>query len=106
MVFLGLDAAGTPVFAADLSRSHGEVDGSGPQLGWNARWVGLRAVAALLPAGEAAILGYARAITIWHHRSRFCGSCGAPTESREGGHMRQCLTAAATRRPIRAPTRR
>lgn len=91
VVFLGLTANHAPVFAADLSKSEPEADGSGPALGLGGAWMGLRAVGALLPAGEAAMLGYARAMMIWHHRARFCGSCGAPTEAREGGHMRQCL---------------
>lgn len=91
VAFLGLDAAGAPVFAADLSASHPEADGTGPALGLGGSWLGLRAVGGLLPAGEAALLGYARALMIWHRRHRFCGSCGAPTEAREGGHVRQCL---------------
>ncbi|HLO78742.1 MAG TPA: NAD(+) diphosphatase [Magnetospirillum sp.] len=91
VVFLGLNANKAPVFAADLSKSDPEADGDGPALGLGGAWVGLRAVGALLPAGDAALLGYARAMMIWHRRSRFCGSCGAPTEVREGGHMRQCL---------------
>lgn len=91
VVFLGLRPDAAPVFAADLSASEGEADGSGPALGLGGEWLGLRAVGALLPEGEAALLGYARAMMIWHRRNRFCGTCGAPTESREGGHMRQCL---------------
>jgi NAD+ diphosphatase len=91
VVFLGLNGGGAPVFAADLSKSEPEADGSGPNLGLGGAWMGLRAVGALLPAGDAAMLGYARAMMIWHHRNRFCGSCGAPTEPREGGHVRQCV---------------
>lgn len=90
-VLLGLDRSGAPVFAADLSHSEPEQDGSGPALGLGGAWMGLRAVGALLPMGDAALLGYARAMMIWHRRNRFCGSCGAPTEPREGGHTRQCL---------------
>ncbi|MGE5515233.1 MAG: NAD(+) diphosphatase [Bacteroidota bacterium] len=91
VVFLGLNAAKAPLFAADLSKSAAEADGSGPALGLGGHWLGLRAVGALLPAGDAALLGYSRAMMIWHHRNTFCGSCGAPTETREGGHMRQCV---------------
>ena len=89
--FLGLDHGGAPVFAADLSDAPPEADGTGPALGLGGEWLGLRAVGALLPEGAAALLGYARAMMIWHRRHRFCGNCGAPTESREGGHVRQCL---------------
>lgn len=91
VTLLGLNAAGAPVFAADLSKSEPEADGSGPVLGLGGAWTGLRTVAALLPAAETSLLGYARAMMIWHRRNRFCGSCGAPTALCDGGHMRQCL---------------
>lgn len=92
-VFLGKTPEGAPIFAADLSGLEPEPDGGGPNLGLGGQWIGLRAIASRLPAAETAILGYARAMLIWHQRNRFCGSCGAPTESREGGHLRQCLDA-------------
>ncbi len=47
----------------------------------------LRRVSVRLPAGEAAILAYARALMNWHRRHRHCGVCGGPTIVREGGHM-------------------
>jgi len=50
----------------------------------------LRAVAALLDGRQAGMLAYARAITYWHSRNRFCGDCGSPNISSEGGHMRVC----------------
>ena len=53
----------------------------------------LREVAALLDAPEAAILAHARAMAYWHQRHRFCGDCGSPTESREGGYLRVCSNA-------------
>jgi len=90
-VFLGLDKSGAPYFAADISGMDGEADGSGPNLGLGGAWQALRGMGGLLPPGEAALLGYARAILIWHRRARFCGSCGAPTEARDGGHVRQCV---------------
>jgi NAD+ diphosphatase len=46
-----------------------------------------------LPAGEAAILAYARALMNWHRRHRHCSVCGGPTLIREGGHSRVCLDA-------------
>jgi NAD+ diphosphatase len=30
----------------------------------------------------------------WHARHRFCGVCGAPTESVEAGHVRRCTSPA------------
>ena len=54
----------------------------------------LRRVAPLLAHGEAALLAYARAMAYWHDQHRYCGHCGSPTESREGGHLRVCTRAA------------
>jgi len=45
----------------------------------------------LLPAEEAEVLAYARGMLYWHRRHRYYGSCGRPTQPREGGHMRECV---------------
>jgi NAD+ diphosphatase len=50
----------------------------------------LRAAAALLPAADAGLLAQANALLHWHRSNRFCGTCGAPTVSRDAGHMRNC----------------
>jgi len=50
----------------------------------------LRQLAALLDRETGALLAYARAMTYWHARHRFCGVCGSPTFSTEGGHARVC----------------
>jgi NAD+ diphosphatase len=47
-----------------------------------------------LPAQEAGILAYARGMTYWRHRHRFCGVCGAPNESASAGHVMRCTNAA------------
>ena len=52
--------------------------------------VDLRAIGALMPQREGALLAYARGLAYWHERHRFCGTCGAPTESKAAGHQRQC----------------
>jgi NAD+ diphosphatase len=91
IIFLGIDTAGVPFFAADISDVEAEADGTAPNLGLGGNWLALRGVGGLMPPGQAGLLGYARAVLIWHRRARFCGSCGAPTESKEGGHARQCL---------------
>jgi len=54
----------------------------------------LREVGVLLPRQEASILAYARGLMYWHERHRFCGRCGAPTESRKSGHVRVCTDTA------------
>jgi NAD+ diphosphatase len=50
----------------------------------------LRALAPGLPADEAGLLAYARALSIWRARHRFCGLCGAPTLPERAGHLLRC----------------
>ncbi len=58
----------------------------------------LRRLATLLDEQDAALLAYARAMTYWHNRHRFCGVCGSPTDSIEGGFQRLCVNAACAHR--------
>jgi NAD+ diphosphatase len=53
------------------------------------RFEELRPLSALLPADEAGLLAYARALSVWRTRTHHCGVCGAPTAPTRGGH---CLT--------------
>jgi NAD+ diphosphatase len=90
LVLLGLDR-GAPCFALDLS--HLEAPQEEPwlaALGEPSEFLDLRQAAPLVDADQGALLAYARAMTTWHRRHRFCGSCGSPTESRDGGHLRRC----------------
>jgi NAD+ diphosphatase len=73
-----------PCFACALDGS------SAPQLIENASFEDLRAAAPALPADDAGLLGYARAMVSWRQRHSFCGSCGAPTRASRGGHVVQC----------------
>ena len=50
----------------------------------------LRTAAALLPAADAGLVAYAAALRNWHRAHAFCGRCGAPSRSGEGGHVRVC----------------
>jgi len=54
------------------------------------RFADLRQLAGRLDRHEGALLAFARAMVFWHSRHRFCGVCGAPTQSEEAGHMRRC----------------
>lgn len=54
----------------------------------------LRRINALVDHFDGGILAYARAMVYWHQQHRFCGVCGAPAESREGGHLRVCTNPA------------
>ncbi len=88
LVLLGL-LDGAPTFTLDLSdldqpTDHRALSGAG-------EFVDLRQVGALLRDDDGALLAYARAITSWHQRHRFCSVCGHPTASRDGGHLRVCV---------------
>jgi NAD+ diphosphatase len=53
----------------------------------------LRMIGGQLPAQEAGVLAYARGMTYWRHRHRFCGVCGAPTIPASAGHVMKCSNA-------------
>lgn len=59
----------------------------------NARFEELRPLASVLPYEDAALLAYARALTVWRSRHRFCGRCGSPTAPRRAGHVLSCTNA-------------
>ncbi|HSZ09548.1 MAG TPA: NAD(+) diphosphatase [Steroidobacteraceae bacterium] len=61
-----------------------------PQPEAGTRFEDLRLMAALLPAEEAGLLGYARGMVSWRSRHRFCGTCGAATLAAKGGHVLVC----------------
>lgn len=94
VVFLG-EWSGHPHFALDLSTLAEEElpAGDGEE-----NFSDLLRSAAMLGAGEAAVLAHARGMLYWHRRHRYCGRCGSMTESREGGHVRVCVNPACGRR--------
>jgi NAD+ diphosphatase len=65
-----------------------------PQLPDGSSFRDLRTIAGELPAEEAALLAYARALVLWRERHRFCGRCGAPTLASQSGHVLLCSVAA------------
>jgi NAD+ diphosphatase len=96
-VFLGLEAAAPATAAAVAATAYVALDFSDhetPQdelaLDGQGEFRDLREVGALLPQRDGSILAYARGLMHWHRHHRFCGRCGAPTESRKGGHLRVC----------------
>jgi len=96
-VFLGLDE-GRPVFAVEIADdvadgAAGPAADSDP-LADLGRFLDLHRIGATLGQHEGSLLAYARAVTTWSARNRFCGRCGAPTRPVEGGHVRRCETAA------------
>ena len=83
LIFLGLhqDVAH---FAVDLSGLEA------PPLEDIGVFQDLRAFGQLISHADGAVLAYARGLTFWHQRHRFCGVCGSPTESAQAGHVRKC----------------
>ena len=83
---LGLDD-GIPVFAVDCSAAEDPLPLLPGELG---AFHDLRAVAGLLPPGEAATLAHARGLMHWRVRHRHCGVCGAACEPRSAGNAVRC----------------
>ena len=80
VAFLGLDREGRAVFAAEFPED-ADLPGT---------FVELRSVGTRLPSAEAGLLAYARGLSFWDERHRFCGRCGSPTGREQGGHVRRC----------------
>jgi NAD+ diphosphatase len=55
-----------------------------------ARFEELRPLAPLLEQAEASLLAYARAMSFWRARHRFCGVCGARNLPTRAGHVMHC----------------
>lgn len=87
VILLGVDGD-VAHFALDLS---GLDESSITELG---EFQELRAIGALMPQREGALLAYARGLAYWHQRHRYCGACGSPTEVKAAGHQRQCTNQA------------
>ena len=63
----------------------------------------LRAVAGLLPPGEASMLAHARGLMHWRTRHRFCGVCGQGCEPRSAGNAMACTNCGAQHFPRTDP---
>ncbi|HUC68042.1 MAG TPA: NAD(+) diphosphatase [Stellaceae bacterium] len=75
-------------FAVDLSHVETPLEALRGEVPFE--FTDLRRVGPLLARHEGSLLAYARGITYWHSRHRFCGVCGSATRSEEGGHVRRC----------------
>lgn len=87
LVFLGLEGGGAKFAAGAFGDNDPAADGC---LAGRGVFEEVRPLASRLPAGEAAIMGQARALVDWHNRHQFCAVCGAPTKISESGYMRAC----------------
>ena len=95
-VFLGTGADGVAWFALDLSSADAPL--AHPDLARHladdtAEFMDLRETGHHLDHMTGSILAYARGMLTWHRRHRFCGICGSPAASAEGGHLRKCTGA-------------
>ncbi len=99
-VLLGL-ADGVAHFAVDVSALEEPVAELG--LEGAARFENLVAVAAQIPAPEAAIGAHARSLVDWHARHTYCAACGGPTRPHLGGSQRRCIECAAQHFPRTDP---
>ncbi len=55
-----------------------------------ARFEDLRLTGGQMPAQEAGVLAYARAMLYWRERHRYCGVCGAADAPSSAGHVMKC----------------
>jgi len=55
-----------------------------------AAFIDLRSAGALLPAFDAGLFAYARGLTHWQARTRFCPVCAAPLRMEAAGHRAKC----------------
>ena len=97
--FLGL-WEGRPVFAVDCSAAEDPLPLLPEGMGG---FTDLRAVAGLLPPGEASVLAHARGLMHWRTKHRFCGVCGAACEPRSAGHAMLCTGCGAQHFPRTDP---
>ena len=91
LVLLGTDDEGA-YFAYDLSHLDEPPAALIPDP--QTQFLDLRRVGPLMPRGEASMLAYARGMSYWHQRHRFCGVCGHPTRADEAGHVLRCTNEA------------
>jgi NAD+ diphosphatase len=98
-----LEGAAAERFAADQSRLVllgwfrerrcvlVEVGDQAPaELAQDASFEELRPLSPIIAGDEAGLLAYARALSVWRARQRYCGACGAPTIPHRGGHCMRC----------------
>lgn len=88
-IFLGLEEGERAIFA--VGAGAGGIDHA-DLLAGGARFADLRSVGPMLPAHEAGLLAYGRALANWHRLHLHCGVDGALTESIEAGHARRCTS--------------
>ena len=87
-IFLGLDGT-TPRFALAVPPDLDEGP-DGPAGPTGARFLGVREVAAALPARDASIAAMGRSLLGWNQEHGYCSRCGRRSLSEQAGHLRRC----------------
>ncbi len=85
-IFLGI-RDGCPYFAVHLPYQDNTIPERLSGLG---EFIDLRKAAPFLESKMGSALAYAKGMVYWHQCNQFCGRCGAPTISMEGGHVLLC----------------
>jgi NAD+ diphosphatase len=78
---------GTAYFLLDLSAADA---GNIPIIKELGSFENLREMSPVLDSDQAALLAYARALSIWHGNHQFCSACGSRTTTSRAGHLRLC----------------
>lgn len=99
-VFMGLDLAGTPIFAIGLGAGF-QLEGS--LLQGAGEFTEMRAAASHLNPMEANLAATARSILEWHRTHPFCSRCGAESAPAEAGWKRVCANCGAEHFPRTDP---
>ena len=99
-VFLGLDKAGSPIFAVNMNPGF-KLEGS--LLQGSGEFTDMRAAAGGLAPMEANLAATARSLLEWHRSHRFCSKCGAQSEPAEAGWKRICPSCGAEHFPRTDP---
>ncbi len=84
--FLGRDGNAVPYFALAPTFEEAEVVARAGA----ADFLDLRRAGLALPAFEAGLFAYARALTHWQSRTRWCGACGSALQLEWSGHRARC----------------
>ncbi|HEY3912417.1 MAG TPA: NAD(+) diphosphatase [Stellaceae bacterium] len=84
--------AGAPLILLGIGggRAYFALDASAARAAAGADAVDVRALAASIPGGEAAILAEARSLLDWHARHGFCAQCGTASAIDAAGWGRRC----------------
>ncbi|NKB55666.1 MAG: NAD(+) diphosphatase [Alphaproteobacteria bacterium] len=78
---------GIPYFTIDMSH----LDEPAPDMAHGA-FMGLRDVGGTMEQSDGALLSYAKGLIHWHERHPFCARCGSPSDARDAGHVRVCVS--------------